>query len=178
MLSSKKIILIISVLALLIMPLAACGFSPLYRTANYQEVANVLKNIKISNIPNRDGQILRNYLIDSFYTKGIPSSNPKYRLDIYGLQETVTALGIQKDATATRSQMRIQVNVKLVDPNADNKILLERQLRSVSSFNILDSQYATRVSQQNVKERSLRDLSEQITREISLYFKNKARQVH
>ncbi len=177
MLLYKKITLLIFVIILFLLPLGACGFSPLYKTADYRETAAILKNIKINNIQNRDGQILRNYLIDSFYSQAIPNSNPKYRLDIYELKETVTNFGIKKDATATRAQMRLQIKFKLLDLWNDNKILLVRNLRTINSFNILDSQYATRVSQQSVKERSLKELSEQIAREISLYFKNKARQV-
>ncbi len=156
--------------------LSGCGFSPLYSSSDYRPVTNKFKDIEISNIPNRNGQFLRNLLLDNLYSSSKISNTPKYRLDIKSLKESVVNLGIQKDATATRAQMRIQLVMMLVDIKTNEPyIIFQRKLHSVNSFNILDSQYATGVSKQNVRDQSLKDLSDQIVRELSLYFKNPKR---
>ena len=159
--------------ALILLCVTACGFTPLYKTQSGGTIVASTQNIKISNIPNRNGQFLRNLLIDTLYGTNPPATTPRYRLDITKLNIQKTSLGVRKDATATRAQLRVTANLTLIDTHADaaDNIVLQRSLRTVNSFNILDSQYATRISQQNATELSLQTLSEQTVTALALYFK-------
>jgi LPS-assembly lipoprotein len=148
--------------------LTSCGFQPLYGggqasvTAHYADIA-------IPNIPDRDGQYLRNVLIDRLYTQGRPT-DARYDLKIDPLRVTLTDLGIQKDATVTRTQVEILAHVQLID-KITGKPLLDRQVRAVGGYDVLDQQYTTVITRQNVTEHVLDDLAANIVTEMDLYFR-------
>lgn len=149
--------------------LSACGFESMY-TAQNQGIAQGLKSsIEVDNIPDRDGQYLRNLLVDRLYTAGRPAE-PRYQLKFSPLAKEVVNIGVQKDATATRAQMQIVTKMQLVEKNTGT-VLLERNLRTVGAHNLLDNQLATLVSQQNITEGILQELSDDIMTELSLYFR-------
>ncbi len=155
----------------MLIQLTACGFSPMhgkYSAANSQTVQNDLSQIYIENIPNREGQFLRNALIDRFYQNGHPT-NPAYKLDINTIEERLTDLDITKSSDATRAQLRLNTSLTLMDKQ-NNAVLLTRKLTATTSYNILQSQFTTRVSEQDARENALNDLAAQIERQISLYF--------
>ncbi|NQZ14127.1 MAG: hypothetical protein HRT94_04785 [Alphaproteobacteria bacterium] len=157
---------LISVLAL-----SACGFSPVYGTysdsASKTETSNVLSQVRIAPLPDREGQYLRNALIDRFYKKGYPSS-PSYQLNIGTLNEKKTAFDITVESEATRYQLKISTSLNLVDLKTGESVL-KRSLNAVSSYNVLESEFATRVSEQNAREAILNDLARQIEQHIALY---------
>lgn len=127
-----------------------------------------LDQIEIANIPDRDGQMLRNNLMDRFYSHGLPQ-NPAYLLKIEQLTKTVTDMGIRKDATYTRGEMAITAVLTLVDKST-MKPVLTRNLRSVGSYNLLDNQFATVISERDTTDRVLGEMSDNIVTHLSLYF--------
>lgn len=162
---------------LLLSTAAGCGFSPLYATKTQTSV-QAFRNITIANIPERAGQELRNLLIDKLYGSAGPSGQSRYRLAVIHLKEEDTHLGVQKDATVTRIQMRVSADLVLYDlqnTDADGNpaVVLERHLRTLNSYNVLDNLYATRVSRQNILEAGLNELSDQAVTELSLFFKRR-----
>ena len=160
---------------LLIPTVTGCGFSPLYATKTQTSV-QAFRNITIANIPERAGQQLRNLLIDKLYGSAGPSGQSRYRLAVLNLTEQETHLGVQKDATVTRIQLRVSGDLVLYDlqnTDADGSpaVALERRLRTLNSYNVLDNLYATRISRQNILEVSLNELSDQAVTELALFFK-------
>tara|TARA_B100000686_G_scaffold318278_1_gene367887 strand:- start:1 stop:483 length:483 start_codon:yes stop_codon:yes gene_type:complete len=159
----------------MIMPIGACGFTPMYAgntTATVTEGSGDLvsfQNIAVANIPDRSGQYLRNQLIDTIYIDGIPNA-PRYELQMLRLDESITPLGIRRDETATRAQMRITVQMLLVDKTTGTTALT-RNLIATNSFNQLRSQYTTNVSNQYARERALDELARQAVTEIALFLK-------
>lgn len=152
--------------------LAGCGFEPLYKqSSSVPSISARFAEIEIPNIPNREGQILRNDLIDRLYTQGRPVDS-RYVLKIDPIDTAISSLGIRKDATATREQITLSIHMRLVDRQS-NAVLLERFVRAVGSYDILDSQYQTLVSRQTVSERVLKELSDNIVTELSLYLERK-----
>jgi len=154
--------------------IASCGFHPTYGVNKYTStgVEEHLASIDIAGIPNREGLYLRNELIDRFYREGRPSG-ARYTLDIYDLRESKTELDITKDADATRGQLKASAKLKLRD-NQNGEVLLERNLASIASYNILTSEFTNRVSEQNARENTLRDLARQAEQQLALYFKRKS----
>ena len=154
---------------ILCLPLAGCGFQPLHMAdnqSNHYKTAVRSNNIEITNIPNRSGQYLRNILIDELMVDGYPE-NPRYKLKFSPLIENITQLGVRRDASSTRAQMRISTEMTLVDKHS-GQVVLQRSLRATNSFNILASQYSTRVSEQYARERALDEIAKQIVTQISL----------
>ncbi len=154
---------------------SACGFEPMYGTkfqnsnARQTDIGSELAHIQITNIPDREGQYLRNALIDRFYREGRPSE-VHYTLSVAPIQESTIDLDITKNSDATRAQLRLKTQMTLTD-NRSGEVVLQRALNSISSYNVLTSEFATRVSAQNTRENALDDLARQIELKIGLYLR-------
>lgn len=166
MLSWVKIFFVLLPLAL-----SACGFAPLYgeqSTINNTAVQQEFDRIHIENIPDREGQYLRNALLDRLYSQGRPHSTG-YILAVDPVQERRADLDITKSSDATRAQLRLTTKMELKEPGT-GRVLLTRKLTSVTSYNILQSQFTTRVSEENARQNALDELARQIETRLSLYF--------
>lgn len=152
--------------------MAACGFHPVYGVNKYTSVGveEKFEQVSIANIPDREGQYLRNALIDRFYRSGRPD-NPRYSLAVSPVQESIIDLDITKTSDSTRAQLRLSSNMTLVD-TTNGEILMQRALSSIVSYNILAGEFATRVSEENARKNALDDLAGQVERHLSLYFKH------
>ena len=153
--------------------LTACGFEPVYGVNRHTQsggAETTLAQIDIGNIPDREGQFLRNELIDRFYRDGRPTA-PRYALDFTKIQQSEIDLDITKDADATRGQLRLSVNYKLIDTST-RQVLLQREALSIASYNILSSEFTNRVSEQNTRENALSDLARQIEQQVVLYLRS------
>ncbi len=151
--------------------LSACGFHPVYGVNKYTSVGveEHLALINIGTIPNREGQYLRNALIDRFYRDGQPT-NPQYDLSIQPVEERLIGLSITKNADTTRGQLRLKSRFHLKDKKT-GEALLSRKLHAITSYNILSSNFSTRVSEDNARQNALDDLARQIEQQLALYFK-------
>ncbi len=150
---------------------SGCGFTPMYGGNNPSghKAEAALSNIAIDNIPDHTGQYLRNRLIDRINAAVTPSS-PRYRLSLTPVQENRTELDITKTADTTRAQLRLSSGLALRD-TASGEILLTRTLSATTSYNILSSQFTTRVSEDNARRNALDDLARQAEQQIVLYFR-------
>ena len=164
---SIKIILITALLML-----SACGFSPMYASnGNSERTVSDLNNIAISIIPDRSGQYLRNALIDRFYGHDTPS-NLDYRLVIAPIKEKVSDFDITVESEATRRQLRLSSQMKLIDTRTKKTVLM-RDLLSITSHNVLESEFSTIVTEQSARDAALNDLARKIERNLVLYFNNR-----
>lgn len=152
----------------LCLALAGCGFKPLYGGHATGAQTVMSSEVEIGNIPDREGQRLRNLLIDRMYLDGRPASAP-YLLTVSPLKATLTNLGIRKDATSTRAMLEVTATMLLTD-RATGAVVLERQVRSVGGYNQLDNQFATLVSRESVNDLMLEEMSDTIVTEVALYF--------
>ncbi len=137
-----------------------------------KEILLSTPDIDIANIPDRDGQYLRNLLIDRLYVNGRPADAP-YQLKFSPLGKSIVNLGVRKDATSTRAQMQITTQMQLIDKGT-GKVLLQRDFKTAGAYNLLDNQLATMVSQQNITESILQELKDSAVTELNLYFRRKA----
>ncbi len=152
--------------------LTACGgFHPVYGVNKYTAVGveEYLQQVQIGGIPDRDGQYLRNALIERFYRDGRPTS-PLYALTVTNFSESLRDLDVTIDSDTTRGQLTIAITMLLIDKKT-NETVMERSLRSIASYNIIDSEFANRVSEANTRENALDDLARQIEEQLALYFK-------
>ena len=162
---NSRSLLLLSVILLL----SGCGFRPIYGSHGAESgspVAQELNNVAIDNIPDRNGQILRNDLIDRMYGKNRPHK-PLYTLRM-SIQSSEEDSGILSNATATRSLLNVYSNYSLVDTKG--KEILKGSAHSVAGFDKLDQIYGTVAARQDAYERTLHEISEQIVNRLSLYF--------
>jgi LPS-assembly lipoprotein len=155
-------------LALACAGLSGCGFRPVYGSAGSMGgAAAQLSQVHIDTIPERNGQMLRNALIERMNVSGIPA-RPSHRL-VIGLKEEELDLGIRRDATVTRGQIKMTATYELVD-TATQAIVSRGTARSISSYNVVESDFGTFVSRGDAQSRALQDLGDDIALRIALYF--------
>ena len=146
----------------------SCGYEPIYsKNANTNKE---LLSISVQNIKNRPGQILRNSLLNQL--------NPerervitKYRL-IVEISESKSSLAYRKDMSATRTDLEVTVNYLLKDIK-NGQILLKQDVKSISSFDVVESVYATLIAEKDVREKNLKVISNDIYTNLVIFFKNK-----
>jgi LPS-assembly lipoprotein len=149
--------------------LAGCGLHPIYAAHGVDDnspVAMDLNNVAIDNIADRNGQMLRNDLIDRMYGSNRPEQ-PLYHLKI-NIHYNEEDLGILANATSTRSLLNMYGDYNLTD--AHGHTMVTGSAHSVASFDKLDQMYGTVAARQDAYERTLHEVSEQIVNRLSLYF--------
>lgn len=158
-------------LTLSLLLITACGFHPVYGVNKYTPIGAETKfqQISISNIPDRNGQYLRNALIDRLYRDG-RATDPVYSLTVAPIRETQRNLDVTIDSDTTRAQLKISTNISLIN-TATRETLFKRAISSTASYNVLGSEFTNRVSEQSTRENILDDVARQIEMQISLYFK-------
>ena len=147
---------------------SSCGYEPIY-SKNINTNKELL-SISIKNIKNRPGQILRNTLLNQL--------NPerervitKYRL-IIEISESSTSLGYRRDMSATRTDLEVTAKYLLKNVKND-EIILKEEVKSISSFDVVESVYATLVAEKDAREKSLKIISDNIYTNLVIFFKKK-----
>lgn len=144
--------------------LTACGFHPLYTT--YSKNTTIAYPLKIETIPDRNGQILRNYLVDILIPEGTPKK-PKYYLNIK-LTESIRNIGINKDETTSRQEAVMTALITL--KNCNNKVLYLHTVKAINSFGVLSQNYySDMTAKEYAKKEALKLLAEKIKLSISTY---------
>lgn len=171
--ANRPHIMTLAVAGLLV--LGGCGFTPMYggRSGAQHEVQGKLSDIRVENIPNREGQYLRNLLIDRFFAEN-RQANATYSLTFTPVQENKYELDVTKNANATRAELRQTTTFNLKDVKT-GRVLLSRTLLASTSYNVLSSQFTTRVSEDDARLNALDDLARQAEQQIVLYFERSAK---
>lgn len=153
--------------------LGGCGFAPLYAERDNGGAEEELAAVKINTIGDRNGQMLHNLLLDRINPKGRPAT-PLYSLDIQ-LTEQKANIGIIKDSSATLAQLGSTANYTLYDLKA-RKALQSGRSRSFTSYNIVQSDFATLSAEKDARERTLRELADDITTKIAVFLNARKQQ--
>ncbi len=162
-----------ALLAGIALALSACGFRPLYEVTDDQAMPPIgqMAEILISPLPDRIGQQMHNLLRDRLNPAGQPL-DPAYTLDIR-LSESRTELGIRKDETATRANLNLSAQFTLNSTQSGGRLFSDR-VRTVSSYNILTSPFATGFAKDDARARALRELADAIQTRLGIFFSRKA----
>jgi LPS-assembly lipoprotein len=154
-----------------ILIVTACGFTPMYGSSatTGKSVTAGLDKVEIAMIANAEGVYLRNALIDRFYQSGYPSS-PAYRLVVTPIAELKRDLDITIESEATRRQIYLSTTMTLIDTKSGESVL-SRSLSAITSYNVLGTQFTTRISENDAREAALNDLARQIEMQVSLHLK-------
>ncbi len=147
--------------------MTGCGFTPQYAvTSGHPAVSDVLETVQIATIPDESGVQLKNALMDRFYPNG-PAASFRYKLETNGISESRTDLDITIDEEATRRQIRVSTVITLRDLDTHD-VILNRRVYALSSYNVLENQFTTRVAEQNARENAIADLARQIEQAVAI----------
>ena len=138
---------------------AGCGFRPLYQRGTAGAPA-VLAAIRIEIIPDRQGQKLRNFLLDRLNPHGAPRV-PLYILSV-GLSESKGGLGVRKDAFATRAFLTVTASFSLARAGLEEAGRFAGSTSSTNFYNIVQSEFATLAAEQDARGRALGAIADEI----------------
>ncbi|WP_245835151.1 hypothetical protein [Thalassospira mesophila] len=124
-----------------------------------------MSRVKIDVINDRVGQLTRNVLLENLTPKG-ETSSPLYELSIE-IDETTNDLGFTKQNEATVSDYILSGAYKLVRIS-DTKILRSGTLRARTSFNLVQSDFASLEAKSSAREDAARNLARQIANQVAI----------
>ena len=148
--------------------LNGCGFRPLYGRSGGGDLSEALARVEIGPIPDRVGQLVRNALLDGLRPRGA-SSYPAFRLDV-DVQESISSLAVRKSANATRADLNLSGTFILRDFSTGTE-LLSGTSQAISSYNILNSEFTTLMSEKGARDRAARQLADDIRLKIATFLK-------
>lgn len=146
-------------IACLCVLVASCGFQPLY--VPVQETNRVAVPLKIATIQERDGQILRNYLVDLLTPEGTPQK-PLFILEV-SLTDAIQNIGVNKDETTNRKNAIMTATFTL--RNAQNyRTVYTHTAKAINSFSVISENYFSDITtEEYAKKEALRLLAEKIS---------------
>jgi LPS-assembly lipoprotein len=152
--------------ALVTVTVAACGFHPLYgKRSTDPSLGPELGSIYVSPLPDRDGQLVRNALLDRLNPKGEPHQ-PRYRLEVR-LTVNEAQVAVQKDETATRAQVSYGVDFTLLEGTVG---LTKGSFSRTFSFDYLNQQYSNISARDDVRRRAAEEIATEIRNRMATYF--------
>ncbi len=142
---------------MLVGPLAACGFTPLYAGG-----AGGSGKVTVEQIDGRSGHALRKALIQQL-APGLPGLDQQATLTIV-LDEDLRRLSLQPDQAATRTD--IIVNANYVLAVSDNAI--SGKVEAETTFSVPDAPFADIAAQIDASDRAMTLLARRIVDDLRL----------
>ncbi|MEM6902423.1 MAG: LPS assembly lipoprotein LptE [Pseudomonadota bacterium] len=156
----------------LMLLLASCGFQPVYgtvgRDAGGPSVEQQFADIRVAPIADREGQMLRNELIDQIYVDGIPQSANYELVVTLGFRQV--AIDIDRDDSVTRSQLIGTAVANLMNRSTGER-LWSTVSQAVTTFNVLDSPFATVVSERTAREQAIDQISDDLVVRLGAFLR-------
>lgn len=147
-----------------------CGFQPLYADRSGGAFAG-LEPVEVALIPDREGQFLRNALIDRLGQAGRAA---RYEL-VADISISRANLGIERDETATRGQVTVTVTYILRGLGEGTATVLDTgTVRQISSFNLVDNEFASQTGSDAAVEASLNQAADEIRNRVALALRARA----
>ena len=152
------------------LPLAGCGFSPLYSQSGDTSVAQQLDTVAVGNIPERTGQMLRLSLESQLHAAGAPTGQ-LYSLNVvYSIG--VAGIGVQQDTSVTRNRFNATAKWSLAPIGNPGTPLATGFASTEDAANIIDQQYfALTLETDTVDQQLANEIAAQITAQVAAYFK-------
>ena len=146
--------------------LSGCGFRPIYATTA-DGVSPLNQRIAVREIT--APETVRPLIEKAFHNRLLlkDGQKPEYEL-IVTARESAERLAVQIDATVTRYNYRLRANYTLVDLKTGKSRTGSAQ--SVTSYNIVSSQYSTLYAERTAQEKASRLLAEEIERDLLIQF--------
>ena len=154
--------------AILLLGPTGCGFRPLYGQHQPAATNERMAEIRVAQIVDRNGQMLRNDLIDRLTPQGEPAS-PKFTLAVL-LTETMTGLGQQTNSYATLGELQMTATFTLRDTTG--KVGFVGTSAAAVSVNFLGPRYGSVAVERDAESRGLSQLADDMRDQIASYLVN------
>lgn len=155
-----------------LLAVAGCGLRPLYgEHASGGSTVGELQTVRILPIADRPGQQLHNALRNELNPRGQPA-DPRYTLAV-DLVIRKQEIGVRKDETATRANLRLSGSYRLVRV-ADQVQMTSGVAKSIVSYNIVDSEFGTYAAEADAQQRGIEQLAQQLRLRLATYFERLA----
>ena len=149
--------------------LAACGFQPIYGSKGTPGTQIEMASIEVGIIKDRQGQQLRNFLLDRINPGGTPQS-PNYTLTVV-LTSGKEFLAFRKSRFSTRANLNFVAVFNLKGKNQYLGKNFSGTSKITVSYNILSSHFATLTAEENARTRAVKELSADISNRIAAFFR-------
>jgi|CXWL01.1.fsa_nt_gi LPS-assembly lipoprotein len=148
-------------IAALTLLVAACGFQPMYATSANGGPA--IGPVQISQIDGKAGHVLKTELerILAVENNGAPPAT----LEI-ALLEQVTALGLRRDESATRGEIRLTATYTLTPASGGEAI--RGTLYTVVNYEIPTAAFGEIAAQDDARERAAESMAQRFRAELAL----------
>ncbi len=158
-------------LLMALLPLAACGFEPLYaRDNNNGGPAADLASVYVNNIGGRYGQLVREGLQQRLDVP-VSGSASLYTLDV-SPGETAEGLAIQPDNSSTYTRIVGTANWTLKTVGIAPRTLATGSARTVDGYNNIDEQYfQSTISNDTAQSRIAANLADTIALQVAAWFR-------
>lgn len=137
---------------------------------SHPQVQAEIERIRIVPIPDRSGQILRNYLLDALSPRGLRGPE-LYTLTVI-LSEPRREIAIRRDDTASRLAYVASATFMLRDKSS--RIVYSGSAASETAYEVTNSEYATLSGQSSARDRALQEVSTDIRQQIAMFLSGKA----
>ena len=147
-----------------------CGFQPLYGTQSRGGGAPTeayFSVVRIDLIPDRAGQELRNELLDKLNPLGAPAQ-ARYHLAVR-LAVVRQNLGIQRNDTSLIGRVDVSATYSLLEVGSERAVH-QGSSRSLTTFPVVQSNFANVQAESDAQSRALREISEDIRTQLALFF--------
>lgn len=156
-----------ALIALTFLPLAACGFTPLYATPG---VAPGLSSIEVEAPKGRVGELLREELDDALARK--VDERPAYRLHLTYSTSRV-GRGLREDNVVSRYEYDLGVDYQLIEV-AGGAVVKSGHIDSEVTYDSEDQPYAGIAAQQDAEARAAADAARRIQLELASWLASRA----
>ena len=133
----------------------------------HNPVVNEFAYVHVAPIKDRIGQQLRNELLHQLHASA-PQNRAKYKL-VSTLRKGTQTLAVRKSAFATRANLTVAATFHLMAEDNDTSVLSATEKTTVS-YNILDSEFATLIAQQDAQKRAIKSLGKDIVVRLAIFF--------
>ncbi len=140
--------------------LAACGFQPMYAPAGG---GAAIGPVNVEQIDGKAGHVLKSEL-DRIFAVENNGGTPAL-LEIT-LQEQITPLGIRRDESATRAELRLIANYVLTPAN--NGQVIRGSVFTVVNYDIPTAAFGEIAAQDDARERAAETMAERFRAELAL----------
>jgi LPS-assembly lipoprotein len=140
--------------------LGACGFQPMYAPAGG---GHAIGPVQVAEIEGKAGHVLRTEL-DRILSVENGAGTPSL-LEIT-LLEQVTPLGLRRDESATRAELRIIANYVLTPPN--NAQVMRGSVVTTVNYDIPTAAFGEITAQDDARERAAETMAQRFRAELAL----------
>ena len=157
----KPIILIFSIFIL-----SSCGFKPILAKDSHGNT--ILSEVQLVQVEGTDQPRLERIISETIQH----SSNPLYHLKIK-VDQSLTAIGVQKDSSSTRYQLKVTFIYELLEIDTQNTID-NGELYLYSSYDIVSEDFQNYIAERYTSDNILKKLSEELKNRLILVLSSRS----